>query len=252
MRSLMFREFHRLPVALALVAGLAVVPLAHVSGAASARPIATIPPDGVIRGPARVIDGDTVDIDGTRIRLEGIDAPEAGQTCTSAQGQPWDCGTEATRLMVSLTRGHDLDCMSHGLDKYGRVLATCYVGNTDINAEMVRKGLAWAFVRYSHTYVADEAAARSIHAGIWQGAAQPAWEYRAARWANAAMLPPVSTSAAAAGCVIKGNVSHSGLVYHMPWSPWYDKVTMDLDKGKRWFCSEVEAQAAGWRPAMMR
>ncbi len=252
MRTLMSSQFRRLPVALALAAGFTVLALADIASPVSARPVPTIPPDGVIRGPARVVDGDTIDIGGTRIRLEGIDAPEAGQTCSTAAGQPWACGSESTRLMVSLTRGHDLDCVSHGLDKYGRVLATCYAANKDVSAEMVRSGLAWAFVRYSRTYVADEAAARSLHLGIWQGAAQPAWEYRAARWANAVTASPASTGIVPSGCVIKGNVSHSGLVYHMPWSPWYDKVTMDLDKGKRWFCSEAEAQAAGWRPVIMR
>lgn len=258
MRCLMFGKFGRLPVALALMVGLLTLGLTRNEGA-SARPVPIIPPDGVIRGPARVVDGDTIDIGGIRIRLEGIDAPEAGQTCSTAAGAPWECGTEATRTMVQLTRGQDLACVSHSLDTYGRVLATCYAGNTDIEAEMVRRGMAWAFVRYSQTYVADEATARNAHVGIWQGAAQPAWEYRAARWASAVTAAPVSYggasiagAGAASGCVIKGNVSHSGLVYHMPWSRWYDKVTMDTSKGKRWFCSEAEAQAAGWRPAMMR
>ena len=219
---------------------------------AQARPPAVIPPDGIVSGPARVIDGDTIDIAGTRIRLEGIDAPEAGQTCETARGESWECGTQATRAMVDLTQGRTVLCRAQGLDKYGRLLATCFVdapASMDINAEMVRRGYAWAFVRYSRVYVAQEAAARSEGAGIWQGPAQPAWDYRAQQWAAAAST---AVSSAPQGCAIKGNVSRAGFVYHMPWSPWYDKVSMALDKGKRWFCSEAEALAAGWRPAMMR
>jgi len=250
MRTDKFRFPAYLPVALALAVGLMTLSVTGSLAPSYAREIAVVPPDGILHGPARVIDGDTIDISGTRIRLEGIDAPEAGQTCTSAQGQPWDCGTQATRLMLEMTRGRDVECRSHGLDRYGRLLATCFVAGHDINAAMVRFGLAWAFVRYSKAYVGEEAAARQAHAGIWQGPAQPAWEYRAARWTSAAAAIPAAQSAPQ-GCAIKGNVSRAGLVYHMPWSPWYDKVSMDTDKGKRWFCTEAEAQAAGWRPAML-
>ncbi len=63
-------------------------------------------------------------------------------------------------------------------------------------------------------------------------------------------------AAAPDGCVIKGAVTKNGRIYHMPWSPWYDKVRIDDDPAKRgerrWFCSEAEAEAAGWRPAIMR
>ena len=115
------------------------------------------------------------------------------------------------------------------------------MGDRDINAEMVRLGMAWAFVRYSQVYVGLEAEARHAHAGIWDGDATPAWDYRAGRWQEAQAATP-------SGCVIKGNVNGNGRIYHMPWSPWYEKVRMD-GHGKRWFCSEAEAVEAGWRPA---
>lgn len=193
-----------------------------------------------ISGIARIVDGDTVDIDGTRIRLEGIDAPETAQTC-ERDGGTWACGIDAARFLAGLTRGESLDCAVNGADIYGRTLATCFAGQRDINAEMVRRGYAWAFVKYSRTYVAVEDRARAARAGVWQGPSQPAWLFRATRWTAA-------SEAAPAGCAIKGNISHSGRIYHMPWSPWYDKVVMRSDKGSRWFCSESEAQAAGWRP----
>jgi hypothetical protein len=106
---------------------------------------------------------------------------------------------------------------------------------------MVREGYAWAFVKYSTSYVQEEAEARALHIGIWQGKAEPAWEFREHRWAGAEQDAPK-------GCAIKGNVTAHGRIYHMPWSPWYGKIRIDEAKGKRWFCTEAEALAAGWRP----
>ena len=219
--------------------------VAVLSGPSFARGIPIIPPDLMLTGPARVIDGDTIDIAGNRIRLEGIDAPEVGQTCQNAKAETWDCGNAATRMMVSLTQYRRVDCKVTGLDKYGRVLAVCAVAGLDINAEMVKRGYAWAFVKYSKLYVAEEAAAHKEGLGIWQGPAIPAWDYRSGKWTASAPDAPE-------GCAIKGNVSRSGLIYHMPWSPWYQKVAMSPDRGTRWFCTEAEATAAGWRPAMGR
>lgn len=239
MRYQITRFVPRLSVAFALAIGVFTGP------ALAARPVPVIPADGVVRGTARIIDGDTIDIAGTRIRLEGIDAPEVGQTCQNARGETWDCGNAATRVLVGLTQGQQVDCQSRGLDKYGRLLGICFVGNLDINAEMVKRGYAWAFVRYSKMYVADEAAAKKFALGIWQGPAVPAWDYRANKWTTVAVDAPQ-------GCAIKGNVSRNGLIYHMPWSPWYEKVTMSPERGTRWFCTEAEATAAGWRAAMTR
>ncbi len=196
----------------------------------------------LITGAARVLDGDTIAIGETRIRLEGIDAPESGQTCVTRMGQIWHCGVEASHTLARLIGRNPVACADLGLDKYGRTLASCSAGGVDLNAEMVRRGYAWAFVRYSTAYVALEAEARRSRAGIWEGDAQPAWDFRAGRWGTAASTAPQ-------GCAIKGNVTSSGRIYHVPWSPWYDKVKMDGSRGKRWFCSEAEAVAAGWRPA---
>jgi endonuclease YncB( thermonuclease family) len=197
-------------------------------------------------GIPRVIDGDTIEVLDTRIRLEGIDAPESGQTCNDRHGRAWECGNAATKVLRDILGRHEVQCRHAGLDKYGRMLGTCYVGTLDINAEMVRSGYAWAYVKYSTAYVQQEAAARAVGYGIWQGTATPAWDYRAQKWAAVEQAAPK-------GCAIKGNVTSNGLIYHMPWSPWYDKVRMGTsavpDGGKRWFCSEAEAQAAGWRAA---
>jgi endonuclease YncB( thermonuclease family) len=224
-----------------LLAALLATPLA-LSGQPSARP--TNDTGSAVIGIARVIDGDTIEIGTTRIRLEGIDAPESGQTCSRRLFGTWGCGQAAADELARLTAKKETRCESRGKDKYDRMLGICFVDGMDINAEMVRRGFAWAFVKYSTAYSAIEAEARTKKAGIWQGAAQPAWEYRHSRWTTAESTAP-------AGCAIKGNVTKNGRIYHMPWSPWYDQIRMEPDKGKRWFCSESEAVAAGWRPVQI-
>jgi endonuclease YncB( thermonuclease family) len=197
-----------------------------------------------IIGVAHVIDGDTLIIGNARIRLEGIDAPESAQMCNSEWLDKWACGADATKYLARLVDGRTVTCRHRGVDMYGRILGACRIGTLDINADMVRQGLAWAFVRYSTSYVSVEAEARSARRGIWQSQTRPAWEYRAQRWTTAEVAAP-------RGCAIKGNVTRHGRIYHMPWSPWYHKVHMD-GPDKRWFCSEAEALAAGWRPAVVR
>ena len=245
------RQLGCVALAAALAVGLVTVTSGSDARTASGRPVTPTspadwpPPTGrpSIQGPARVIDGDTIVVDGIRIRLEGIDAPESSQTCLTRTGQTWPCGARASAVLARLVHDRNVVCTDRGLDRYQRTLATCWADNVEINAEMVRLGFAWAFVRYSTAYVGLEAAARIARAGIWDGEARPAWEYRADRW-------QVAEPAAPAGCAIKGNVTANGRIYHMPWSPWYDKVKMGgAAHGKRWFCTEAEAAAAGWRPA---
>ncbi|GLQ36241.1 succinoglycan biosynthesis protein [Amylibacter marinus] len=187
-----------------------------------------------------VVDGDTLILYGKSIRLEGIDAPEAGQSCLDKRGKKWACGTAASAALVKLLRGGKLRCKTLDIDRYGRSLARCHVGRNDINAEMVSMGMAWAFVRYSQEYVPQEQDAKRGKRGIWQGRATPAWEYRRQSWRNAEITEE---------CPIKGNITESGKIYHMPWSKWYNRTRISPSKGERWFCSEAEARAAGWRAA---
>lgn len=113
----------------------------------------------VIAGLGHVIDGDTLDIGQTRIRLEGVDAPEMAQTCQTASGKNWDCGRKAAALLRTLAEQRDLACDRTGIDKYGRTLAVCYEDGVNVNEAMVRAGLAWAFVKYSTEFAAVEAEA---------------------------------------------------------------------------------------------
>jgi endonuclease YncB( thermonuclease family) len=220
-----------------------------------------------IAGPAEIVDGDSIKILGISIRLHGIDAPEMTQDCTAAPptgpakapvpratAETWRCGLEAKRALAHLIAKSDVACAPVTLDKYGRTVARCAVpgqaGPVDLNAEMVRQGYAWAFVRYSSDYVEIEKEARAARRGIWRAETQTAWDFRATKWQAAEAVAPD-------GCTIKGNVTWKGeRIYHLPWSPWYTKVRMDdatfQRKGKRWFCSETEAQEAGWRPSATR
>ena len=244
MREFVKRVAAQQLVGLAL-AGLLVLPLIALNSGGS-----IAQKGAVIAGVFRVVDGDTIVLGETRIRLEGIDAPETTQACGYRHVGHWRCGEAATHQLVKLIGARPVQCDDLGLDKYGRTLGRCFAGNTNLNAEMVRTGFAWAFVRYSQAYVAQETEAKAARAGIWQGDATPAWDYRARSWATAEAQAPD-------GCTIKGNVTNAGRIYHMPWSPWYEKVRMDDGgrgsvKGKRWFCSETEAQQAGWRAALTR
>lgn len=200
----------------------------------------------VVAGVARVVDGDTLDLNGERIRLHGIDAPEAGQTCPRGSAGTWRCGDAASRQLRSLAHG-TVTCEGHERDAYGRLIGTCFAGGRNINAEMVRQGYAWAFIKYAQDYASEQQEAQAAKAGIWAAStpAEPAWDYRKRRWA-------ASKEAAPHGCAIKGNISEAGRIYHMPWSPWYDQVRISPSRGERWFCDEAEAIAAGWRAARVR
>ncbi len=142
------------------------------------------PETAAVSGRAKVLDGDTIEISGTRIRLEGIDAPETSQTCGRKGAGLWRCGAEATAHLKRLTGGRQVTCESAGVDRYGRMLGWCKVDGVDINREMVASGFAWAFVRYSNRYVSAEREARDAEAGVWQGEAEPAWIFRERRRAR--------------------------------------------------------------------
>ena len=118
-----------------------------------------------ITGPATVIDGDTVVVDGERIRFHGIDAPENGQSCI-ADGERWRCGQKATAARAGFVGSSPVRCEGQGTDRYGRTIATCDVRGDDIEAWMVLNGWALAYRRYSRDDVDEEMVARDAQAGI--------------------------------------------------------------------------------------
>jgi endonuclease YncB( thermonuclease family) len=199
-----------------------------------------------ITGKVRIIDGDTLEVGGKRIRLHGIDAPEAKQTC-SADGKMWHCGEEATFALAYETAEHWVTCKEKDRDRYRRIVAVCYMGPHDLNALMVRNGWALAYRQYSTDYVDEEVEAQKAGAGIWRGKFIPPWEWR--RGARLAHAEQAESPAQRSGnCLIKGNVSRSGeRIYHAPGGQYYSRTKIDPSKGERWFCTEEEATAAGWR-----
>ncbi|RLL62810.1 thermonuclease family protein [Paenirhodobacter hankyongi] len=133
-----------------------------------------------ISGTASVIDGDTIDIHGQRIRLHGIDCPEGRQRCYIA-GKPWACGTDAANALADQIGRAPVSCQPRDVDRYGRVVAICRSRGTNLNAWMVENGWAVAYRHYSLDYVAAENRARSAKRGIWASQFEMPWDWRRSR-----------------------------------------------------------------------
>ena len=199
-------------------------------------------------------DGDSLTVNGERVRLFGVDAPEFDQTCTKG-GESWACGSASAEQLRKLVTGRTVRCHRVGIDQYDRTLARCTVGETDINRHMVATGFAVAFRRYSTVYVSAEESAKASKRGIWAGSFDMPSDVRAStgtqRSSKASARPskrarPVAQ--AFGGCVIKGNHSRRGeWIYHLPGMPYYEQT-----RPEDVFCSEAEAQAAGYRRAKVR
>ena len=129
-------------------------------------------------GIPRIHDGDTVEIRGVKVRLEGIDAPETNQTCLDAKGQPSKCGIEARNQLIEKTANRPWTCRVTGKDRFDRSLAYCHINGEDLSRWMVRSGWALSFKRYSHVYDAEEMAALEARAGLWKGAFIAPWDWR--------------------------------------------------------------------------
>ena len=201
--------------------------------------------EDTLRGRASIVDGDTIDIAGIPIRLQGIDAPEQLQKCTG-DGHQVACGKLATKALARIIGNASVTCVLLGQDKYDRLLGECSANGQSLNARIVRDGWALAFVKYSDRYIAQEKEARAARAGIWQWQFAKPWEWRAGMLEEAAGTP-----VGADGCLIKGNINRRGdRIYHMPFHQHYGRTRIDENKGERWFCSEEEAQAAGWRRSL--
>jgi endonuclease YncB( thermonuclease family) len=131
-----------------------------------------------IRGRASVIDGDTLEIAGKRIRLHGADAPESSQAGKDRQGNEYRCGQRAALALADQIGSGPVSCEARDTDRYGRIVAVCSQRGIDLNAWMVEQGHALAYRQYSTDYVPQEEAARAAKRGIWSGSFTPPSEYR--------------------------------------------------------------------------
>lgn len=211
-----------------------------------------------ISGTAEVIDGDSLTVGGLAVRLFGIDAPEGKQTC-DRDGATWACGEESATQLGMLVADNRIECRGQGIDTYGRMLAVCWADGFELNKTMVEQGWATAFRKYSQDYVAEEARAKAQRRGIWSSSFALPEEYRMAQSQqstappssvrpserHAARVPPTGGA-----CVIKGkgNRNRKGQwIYHLPGMPYYDQT-----RPEEIFCSESDAQRAGYRRAIVR
>ncbi|MCY4014709.1 MAG: thermonuclease family protein [Gammaproteobacteria bacterium] len=172
-----------------------------------------------LSGRAQVIDGDSVYVGGVEVRLYGVDAPEARQTCAT-DGVRWPCGRQATRALRQLIEGRVLACAERDRDNYGRVVAVCRLEGADVNAWLVENGWAIAYRRHARAYVGAESVAQAAKRGIWRGDFVAPWDWRQAEARSVAAnnrpqrrasgVPQTSTPAEQRGrCNIKGNISYN-------------------------------------------
>lgn len=187
----------------------------------------------------RVIDGDTIELEsGERVRYIGIDTPESVHP-----DKPDECfGAEAAARNRELVEGRTVTLLRDvsDRDKYGRLLRYVYVGDVLVNGLLVREGYAQVTtyppdVAHVEEYLIAQRVAREAGRGLWGGCP--------------AGIPDVAAPSAA--CSIKGNISAQGeKIYHLPPCEYYSRTVITESKGERWFCSEDEAQTAGWRRAL--
>jgi micrococcal nuclease len=227
-------------------------PVVSTPAATTPSSVALPTPGGITQAlVVNVVDGDTIDVEiggeTYRVRYIGVDTPE-----TVDPNRPVGCyGPEASAhnkaLVAGKTVGLEKDVSE--TDKYGRLLRYVWLDGEMVNADLVRDGYAQVStyppdVKYQDTFLQLQREARDAGRGLWG--------------AVCASPTPAAPPAASGGAVcdysgtsepvIKGNISSSGeKIYHVPGQQYYDSTVIDESKGERWFCTELEAQAAGWR-----
>ena len=132
----------------------------------------------VIVGHPKIIDADTLQLSGERIRLVAIDAPETKQPCADPGGRPYRCGLFAAQALRDKIGSSKIRCNAEGRGRYGRLLAACYLGEENLNQWLVLHGFALAYTIYSKRYLAEQKIAQSAKRGIWAGRFQLPWEWR--------------------------------------------------------------------------
>jgi endonuclease YncB( thermonuclease family) len=195
----------------------------------------------VVEGRGTALAGDALRVRDVVVRLNGIEAPLPSQRCARPGNRRWKCGEASQEALARALRSGPVRCELRGSDEAGRALGTCTVRGKDLAASLVREGAVFAAGGLLASYREEERQAMTERAGLWQGEAERPSEYRAKLWEAAKRAAPDE-------CPIKGQVSSNGKYYLVPWSPNYTRAQVRAQRGERWFCSEREALAAGWKP----
>lgn len=191
-----------------------------------------------VSGSARASDGDTLTMTGIVIRLHGIDAPELAQTCTRG-GAEWACGRAAADRLSSLVAGGSVRCEQHDMDSYGRIVATCRIGGTDLSRALVEAGLAIALPQFTDAYIGAEARARDLRLGIWAGDFMTPADWRAAHpSARPRLAAPVAAPAP------RASARPAGVFYPNCKAAWAAGAA-PLYRGQPGYCPEMDGDGDG-------
>ena len=125
----------------------------------------------------KIIDGDTIHLNGEKIRFTGIDTPELKQTCNK-NNEIILCGIQARKLLIEKIGKNKIECIREGKDQYNRTLAECFVNDLSLSTYLVRKGYAFAYRKYSTKFIVDEDYARVNNLGMWSMKFEYPWDYR--------------------------------------------------------------------------
>ena len=125
----------------------------------------------------KVVDGDTIHLNGEKIRFTGIDTPELKQTCIK-NGNKNFCGIKAKQILINKIGNNSIECIREGKDQYHRTLAECFINDESLSSYLVKSGYAFAYRKYSKKFIKDEDYARSKRIGMWSMKFEYPWDYR--------------------------------------------------------------------------
>jgi endonuclease YncB( thermonuclease family) len=216
--------------------------LASLPNVGALLPVAVKP----VEGRATALGGDVLRLQGQVFTLSGIEAPDRSQACVQGRNRRWKCGERAVSALETALRSGPVACTPRGAaDAAGRLAATCTLAGEDLAARLVREGHVFAAAMTFGGYGVQESEARMKKAGLWSGNPERPAAYRARLWETAKKTSPE-------GCPIKGTVQAGIRIFVQPWDSGYRRASVRANRGERWFCSEADAIAAGFRAVQPR